>query len=112
MFIPFMNRKGAIAGFFAPAVPIGLQIASMSIDTTCNPKSRMMVEHSYMNLTNHGQEVDESPYWQQLLFCMSPFMFGLIGLTLFFVISVPVSWATCTKEEILHKNSPLMVYHK
>ena len=107
-----MNRKGAIAGFFAPAVPIGLQIASMSIDTTCNPKSRMMVEHSYMNLTNHGQEVDESPYWQQLLFCMSPFMFGLIGLTLFFVISVPVSWATCTNEETLHKNSPLMVYHK
>ena len=114
MLIPFMNRKGAVAGLFAPIIPIGLQISSSFISTTCNAESRMLVEHSNLNFTSaviSNSTIEESPYFQQFFYCMSPFMFGLIGLFLFFIISVPVSYFTQKPEETLHKNSPLLIYH-
>ena len=114
MLIPFMNRKGAVAGLFSPIIPIGLQISSSFVSTTCNAESRMLVEHSNLNFTSavsSNSTIEESPYSQQFFYCMSPFMFGLIGLFLFFIISVPVSYFTQKPEETLHKNSPLLIYH-
>ena len=33
----------------------------------------------------------ESPLWQQFIFCQSPFVFGSMGLAIFFLIAIPVS---------------------
>ena len=45
----------------------------------------------------------ESPLWQQFIFCQSPFVFGSMGLAIFFLISIPVSWFTRDSYEKVSK---------
>ena len=62
MTIPFMNRKGAIAGLFSPIIPIGLQISSGFVETQCNAESRMMVEHSHVNFTRQIDVIEGADF--------------------------------------------------
>ena len=62
MTIPFMNRKGTIAGLFSPIIPIGLQISSGFVETQCNAESRMMVEHSHVNFTRQIDVIEGADF--------------------------------------------------
>ena len=56
----------------------------------------------FIGLKNLNDEI-ESPLWQQFIFCQSPFVFGSMGLAIFFLISIPVSWFTRDPNEKVSK---------
>ena len=62
------------------------------------------------NLTVKPEVYEESPLWMQFIFCQSPYLFGLMGLFIFFLISIPVSLLTGGNSTPL--SSKLFVYYK
>ncbi|CAG5102169.1 Oidioi.mRNA.OKI2018_I69.chr1.g174.t1.cds [Oikopleura dioica] len=120
MFAPFVNRKGIIAGCFAPLFPLSIVILRKIFPTTTTYESNMFTNRSFnssidaSNLALYCQNetfidnIEPSPYWQQALLEPSTYAFGIYALLGFLIISTSVSYFT--KKEDAPKY--LTVYFK
>lgn len=123
MFLPFVNRKGVLAGMIAPVIPISLWFLQQIIQPIGSQKSKMITDRNQncqniSEITSFGcqdhcmnfTQTEETPKSLQLVLNQSPYVFGMMGLFMFFLICIPVSYLTKNDSKIPDKK--LTVYYE